>query len=121
MAGVALADNAPYRPAYQPSYKQPAYDEPAEYQYAYAVKDEYKGVDFGANEDRKGYNTNGAYNVLLPDGRTQTVTYTVNEYDGYVADVQYEGEARYDEPKYQPKYEPKYQPYQPRYEPKYEA
>ena len=31
----------------------------------------------------------------LPDGRVQTVTYTADEYGGFVADVKYEGEAVY--------------------------
>lgn len=53
--------------------------------------------------------TTGSYRVLLPDGRTQIVTYKADEY-GYVADVKYEGVARYPEytkPVYkQPAYEP---------------
>ena len=44
--------------------------------YSYAVADSYSGVNFGANEPRGGYATTGSYNVLLPDGCTQTVTYT---------------------------------------------
>ena len=47
----------------------------------------------------------GSYTVALPDGRIQTVTYTADHYNGYVADVSYSGEAVY------PKYEPK--PYKP--------
>merc|ERR1712008_138342 len=66
---------------------------PAAYNYGYAVADSYSGVNFGATEARDGYAPTGSYNVLLPDGRTQTVTYTVgDDYSGYVADVQYSGE-----------------------------
>ena len=113
LAAVALADNTPYQPpSYKPApYKQPAYEEPAKYEYAYAVQDDYAKVDFDANEARDGYATNGGYRVVLPDGRIQTVTYTVSDaYSGYVADVSYEGEARYDEYKPAP-YKPA--PYQP--------
>ena len=77
------------------------------------MKDEYSGVDIDANEARDGYATNGGYRVVLPDGRTQIVSYTVDAYNGYVADVQYEGEAKYEE------YKPSYKPYQPKYEPVY--
>ena len=122
VAAVSADNPAPryepvYRPAYpQPSYKEPKYEEPAKYEYNYAVQDEYKNVDFDANEARDGYATNGGYRVVLPDGRTQIVSYTVSDgYSGYVADVQYEGEAKYEEPAYkpyQPKYEPVYKPYQ---------
>jgi len=81
---VALADNprpaypppppaykpAPYKPA--PSYSEPSYPDAApQYNYQYAVKDDYAGVDFDANEERNNYATTGQYRVLLPDGRVQ--------------------------------------------------
>eukprot|EP00095_Tigriopus_kingsejongensis_P011188 snap_masked-scaffold1672_size31643-processed-gene-0.3 protein:Tk11188 transcript:snap_masked-scaffold1672_size31643-processed-gene-0.3-mRNA-1 annotation:"cuticle protein 7" len=115
LAAVVLADNPPppYRPAPAPYQPEPKYEEPAQYQYAYAVKDEYSQLDFNANEEREGYGTSGSYQVLLPDGRTQTVTYSVNGDSGYVADVQYAGEAKY-EP-YQPKPARKYPPPTPQY------
>eukprot|EP00094_Tigriopus_californicus_P014244 TCALIF_13797-PA protein Name:"Similar to resilin Pro-resilin (Drosophila melanogaster)" AED:0.13 eAED:0.14 QI:0/0/0/1/1/1/2/0/131 len=116
-AAAVLADNAPYRPApYKPaSYKEPSYDEPPKYEYQYAVADQYAGVDFNQNEARDGYATTGEYRVVLPDGRTQIVTYnTADAYSGNVADVRYEGEAQYPEekPSYKPapKYAPKYAP-----------
>ncbi len=68
---------------------------PAKYHYKYAVKDDYSYVDFGAKENRHGDYTDGYYYVVLPDGRRQIVNYYVDGYSGYVADVKYEGEAKY--------------------------
>eukprot|EP00095_Tigriopus_kingsejongensis_P007914 maker-scaffold132_size323655-snap-gene-2.28 protein:Tk07914 transcript:maker-scaffold132_size323655-snap-gene-2.28-mRNA-1 annotation:"hypothetical protein DAPPUDRAFT_18318" len=66
------------------------------YNYAYAVHDDYSGANFGQEEKRDGYATSGQYHVALPDGRIQTVTYSVaDEYSGYVADVSYSGKATY--------------------------
>merc|ERR1712076_115618 len=82
---------APYHPApYAAPHHAPAYaDVPAAY-------------NFAASETRDGYATSGSYNVALPDGRIQTVTYHVDDaYGGYVADVSYSGEPVY--PKYEPK------------------
>merc|ERR1712212_627999 len=86
---------APYHPA--PAYKEPSYDEPAVYEYGYAVADDYSGANFASNEKRDGYATSGEYRVALPDGRTQIVTYsTADAYSGNVAYVKYEGEAHYE-------------------------
>ena len=107
---MAVSLAAPSQPAYGYA-PAPAYpEEPAKYDFNYAVKDDYSGNDFGHQEARDGYDTQGSYYVQLPDGRLQKVTYTVNGDSGYVAEVTYEGEAQY--PKYEPKaYEPA--PYQP--------
>ena len=66
------------------------------YNFAWAVKDDYTYNDYAHEEvaDDKGY-VKGSYRVLLPDGRTQTVTYTADDNTGYVADVKYDGEAKY--------------------------
>merc|ERR1719210_1875310 len=89
-------------PAYKPYVDEYA-DVPAVYTWEYAVKDDYTNNDFGAKENRDGYLTNGKYYVALPDGRLQTVTYTVDGYNGYVPVVEYAGEAQYpDTPAYQP-------------------
>ena len=96
---VARPDNRPssYHPA--PSYA----DVPASYSYDWAVKDDYSNNNYGQTESRNGDKTIGSYYVLLPDGRTQTVTYTIDGYGGYVADITYSGEAKYPEPqKYKP-------------------
>ncbi|CAL4168603.1 unnamed protein product, partial [Meganyctiphanes norvegica] len=94
VAAAAAAPSQGYAPA-------PSYDEPAKYDFNYAAKDDYSGNDFGHNEYRDGYDTQGSYYVALPDGRLQKVTYTVNGESGYVAEVTYEGEAQYDA--YEPK------------------
>merc|ERR1711953_1437133 len=93
----AAGPPAPYH-APAPAYgKGPVYeDTPAVYGYEYAVQDDYSGANFGQNEKRDGYATQGQYRVLLPDGRTQTVTYhTADAYSGNVAEVTYEGHATY--------------------------
>ena len=74
---------------------------PVPYNFAWAVKDDYTYNDYGHQETSDGYAKTGSYYVLLPDGRTQTVTYKADE-NGYVADVSYKGEAKY--PEYKPSY-----------------
>ena len=87
-----------YKPApavaYKPYVDQYA-DVPAVYTWEYAVQDDYTNNNFGAKEARDGYLTNGKYYVNLPDGRLQTVTYTVDGGNGYVPVVEYSGEAQY--------------------------
>ena len=61
------------------------------YIFSYAVEDNYSGNQFGHTENRHGGDTAGAYHVRLPDGRLQTVQYTVDHYGGYRATVVYEG------------------------------
>merc|ERR1712071_550026 len=65
--------------------------------FAYAVKDEPSYNDFGHQETSDGKVVSGSYRVLLPDGRTQIMGYTVSGDSGYVAEVKYEGEAKYPE------------------------
>merc|ERR1719232_777753 len=79
---VAYGDEVP---VYQYTPSPVAYgDEVPVYQYTYAVKDDYSFSNFNAHEERDGYNAAGGYQVALPDGRTQIVTYTATK-DGYVA------------------------------------
>merc|ERR1719187_887044 len=83
-----------YKPAN--AYVEPKYnDADAVYTWEYAVKDDYSSNDFGHKESRNGEHTDGKYYVVLPDGRLQTVTYTVDGYSGYVPNVEYTGEAKY--------------------------
>ena len=98
-------------PAYapRPAYGEPVYENgPAVYSFNYGVKDDYAGLNFGHNEDRDGYKTQGTYYVNLPDGRLQTVNYHADEHTGYVADVQYTGNAVV--PAYAPAPRPAYGP-----------
>ena len=67
----------------------------AYYDWEYIVKDEHSNNDFGHKESRDGYNTAGQYFVLLPDGRLQTVTYTVDRHSGYIPIVEYTSKAEY--------------------------
>merc|ERR1711976_1063352 len=96
---VAHAAPAYHAPA--PAYKAEEYaDEVSPYTYTYAVADDYSKANFNAEETSDGAsNVKGSYSVALPDGRIQTVTYSSNGYDGFVADVTYTGTAVYPEEK----------------------
>jgi len=69
---------------------------PEPYTYTYGVADDYSKANFNAAEtsDANGV-VGGSYSVSLPDGRIQTVTYTADHVNGYVAEVSYSGEAVY--------------------------
>jgi hypothetical protein len=67
------------------------------YSFDWAVKDDESKNDYGHKESSDGKVVTGSYRVALPDGRTQIVTYKADE-NGYVADVKYEGEAKYPAP-----------------------
>lgn len=81
---------------------------PMPYKFAWAVKDEPSYNDYAHQEESDGKVVTGSYRVLLPDGRTQIVNYRADE-NGYVADVKYEGEAKY------PEYRQGYQQQAPAY------
>ncbi|XP_064113645.1 pro-resilin-like [Macrobrachium nipponense] len=93
VALVAAVFGAPSQPQYGYA-PPPSYEEPAKYDFNYAVKDDYSGNDFGHQEARDGYDTQGSYYVLLPDGRLQKVSYNVNGDSGFVAEVTYEERLR---------------------------
>ena len=70
--------------------------QPQPYSYSYAVDDPTYGSQFDASETSDGAgNKQGNYNVALPDGRIQHVTYTTNDVDGYISDVTYDGTASF--------------------------
>ncbi|KAK8392667.1 hypothetical protein O3P69_014835 [Scylla paramamosain] len=95
----------PYRPlppllppiysARAPSYNAPCAIPTMHLSQCWNVKDDYSSNDNGHQETRDGYDTQGSYYVQLPDGRLQEVTYTVNGDSGFVAQVNYQGEAQY--------------------------
>ena len=68
------------------------------FEFSYVVQDDYSGNDYSHNEKSDGSVTNGQYSVLLPDGRTQVVTFKADHTNGYIAEVTYEGEASYPPP-----------------------
>ena len=97
---------APYHPA---PHGKPIDEAPKPYAFQYGVADDYSGAKFNAQETADGKVVTGSYQVALPDGRIQTVTYTADHYNGYVADVSYEGVPVYPEAKpYHPAPKPGY-------------
>merc|ERR1712105_513536 len=73
-----------------------AYEKEVPKPYTYGVADDYSKSNFNAAEtgDANGV-VGGSYSVNLPDGRIQTVTYTADHANGYVAEVAYSGEAQF--------------------------
>ena len=72
------------------------YAEPRPYQYQYAVDDPAYGPMFEKQEQADGAGTvQGYYTVNLPDGRTQQVKYVADGYNGFNAEVTYEGYANH--------------------------
>ncbi|XP_037086674.1 pro-resilin-like, partial [Pollicipes pollicipes] len=69
-------------------------ESPTPYSFSYDVLD-VRGNDFGAAEESNGEEVQGQYSVVLPDGRLQTVSYSVEGDSGFVADLEYEGEAKF--------------------------
>ena len=107
-AAVALPAGPP-APYHAPA---PHYDEsPKPYAFQYGVADDYSGAQFNQKETADGKVVSGSYQVALPDGRIQTVTYTADHYNGFVADVKYTGTPVY----------PKAKPYHPAPKPGYHA
>ncbi|XP_057381771.1 cuticle protein 18.6-like [Daphnia carinata] len=83
----------------QPNYKSSEYSSPMPYSFAWDVNDDASDNHYAHSESSNGHAVTGSYRVALPDGRTQIVTYRADS-NGYVADVKYEGQARY--PEYKP-------------------
>ena len=63
------------------------------FDFSYKVNDEETGNIQSHSSTSDGQVVTGKYSVKLPDGRTQTVAYTVNPTSGFVAEVSYEGVA----------------------------
>lgn len=68
------------------------FQEPAQYEYSYDVNDVYSGLEFGHQETREYEAAQGEYRVLLPDGRTQIVSYEADD-SGFRPDIRYEDPA----------------------------
>ncbi|XP_042894262.1 cuticle protein 21-like [Penaeus japonicus] len=90
-SAVPRPDNPPVYGAPPPTYKQPGMP----FDFAYAVRDDYSGNDYAHQQTSDGHVTSGSYHVVLPDGRTEVVSFEADHDNGYVANVVYEGEARY--------------------------
>ncbi|XP_037802478.1 pro-resilin-like [Penaeus monodon] len=116
VVGCVVADRRPTYSYNEPdSFEYSSESSEAKYDFRWAVKDDYSGNDFGHQESRDGDRTQGSYYVQLPDGRLQKVTYYVDGDSGYVADVSYEGEARYDSAESREYGRPVYSPPRPVY------
>merc|ERR1719443_2053365 len=95
-APVVHAAPAYHAPVAHAGYAADDLSEVSPYSYTYAVADDYSGAAFNQAENNDGAGVvDGEYSVNLPDGRIQHVKYHANDYDGYVADVTYEGEPHY--------------------------
>merc|ERR1712025_385463 len=91
---VAAADNVVVAPAYgAPAYAAPVKELPPQpYAYEYGVADDYSKANFKKTETQDGEGkVAGSFTIALPDSRIQTTTYTADHYNGFIAEVTYEG------------------------------
>ncbi|XP_042890781.1 pro-resilin-like [Penaeus japonicus] len=95
VVSAAAAQRRPYAYSAPRSSEESYESSEAKYNFNWAVSDDSSSNEFGHQEARDGDHTQGSYYVQLPDGRLQTVKYFVDGDSGYVAEVSYEGEARY--------------------------
>ncbi|XP_037802381.1 pro-resilin-like [Penaeus monodon] len=98
LAAIAAADSFEsyeYRPPQRRSSEESYESGEARYNFQWAVDHDDSGNNYGHQEARDGEDTQGSYYVHLPDGRLQTVKYFVDGDSGYVAEVNYDGEARF--------------------------
>ena len=102
IAAAAAAGPPAYgAPAYAPAPYKEEKLAPQPFAYQYGVVDDYSKNNFQKTEtqDAEG-KVAGSYTIALPDGRIQTTTYTADHYNGFVAEVTYEGTHVYpEEPK----------------------
>ncbi len=93
---MSLALCLPFWPLLSSSLLSSPFPQPLPYSYGYQVSDASAGNAFSHRQrtDSSGV-TSGRYTVRLPDGRTQTVTYTADHVHGYRATVEYSGEANH--------------------------
>lgn len=64
------------------------------FEFSYEVSDPKTDNEQSHTSKSDGEVTEGSYSVKLPDGRTQTVTYSSDKNTGFVAEVTYTGEIR---------------------------
>jgi len=82
---------APVYKAAAPSYnKEYNYDAPAQYEFNYAVNDEYTGDIKSQHETRNGDYVSGQYTLIDADGYQRIVDYTADEHTGFNAVVRRE-------------------------------
>ncbi|XP_053647832.1 cuticle protein 7-like [Cherax quadricarinatus] len=92
---VSVTANQPSRALYprHSSSLPPSDKQSGSYNFQYGVKDDQGGAHFGQDETYDGHLIKGSYYIALPDGRMQTVKYQADHVIGYVADVEFDGEA----------------------------
>merc|ERR1719159_1338640 len=94
---VVAADKVPVAYAPAPAYHKPAPYVPEKlppqpFAYEYGVNDDYSKANFKKTETQDAAGVvQGSFVIALPDGRIQTTTYTADHYNGFVAEVTYEG------------------------------
>jgi len=65
---------------------------PKPFDFGYSIEDEETANTQGHSSNSDGAQVTGQYRVLLPDCRTQIVTYIADKENGFQAEVSYEGE-----------------------------